>query len=88
MAAKTIAATITPRVEFFAAAGGGVRVQVFDTQNSVKYECDIDTDTWAALDTAMDTPSTKYIPKNVGGPNTDGRLTSGGQLPPEIWPGA
>ena len=94
MAAQTIANTIAPRMEFSSPGGGSLQVDVYDTVGSIAWRGVFSTATvlamfGAALTGAAPSISNgaagglKYIPKNIGpGANADGRLQSGGQLPP------
>lgn len=90
MAAKTITRAIAPRVEFYSPAGGGFEMRIYDSLNNIQWQGCFDGATYTALKAVLDAGAAgTYIPKNVGpGPNTDGRLSSGGSLPSERWAGA
>lgn len=95
MAAQKIDNTIAPRAEFSSPGGNSVVVKIFNSLGGLEWIFEISTATWLAMTGAALTgaaPSISnggaggitYIPKNViGGANSDGRLTSGGQIVPE-----
>lgn len=96
MAAQTITNAIAPRIELISPGGGSLVIKVYNTLGSLEWVMEMSTATvLAAFGAALSgaspalfnggTGNLTYIPKNVlGGANPDGRLSSGGQLVPQV----